>query len=151
MWLIDQPYMKLGLGQNLQPLTSLLHFYLFLSTVSAKKTNVSECTENIGLKLFLKEHKSTFMHMQGRNCRGDQCDRGRILIFRCNNPISTRGSRFCLTSQRWHQKFPGGYISDRVLTERALGGTVPLSDWLKKKKVPAIIIKQQFGFPMSST
>ena len=29
--------------------------------------------------------------------------------------------------------------------------TVPLGDWLEKKKVPAIIIKQQFGFPMSTT
>ena len=29
--------------------------------------------------------------------------------------------------------------------------TVPLGDWLKKKKVTAIIIKQQFGFPMSTT
>ena len=29
--------------------------------------------------------------------------------------------------------------------------TVPLGDWLKKKKVSAIIIKQQFGFPMSTT
>ena len=29
--------------------------------------------------------------------------------------------------------------------------TVPLGDWQKKKKVPAIIIKQQFGFPMSTT
>ena len=29
--------------------------------------------------------------------------------------------------------------------------TVPLGDWLVKKKVPAIIIKQQFGFPMSTT
>ena len=28
---------------------------------------------------------------------------------------------------------------------------VPLGDWLKKKKVSAIIIKQQFGFPMSTT
>ena len=64
MWLIDQPYMKLGLGQNLQPLTSLLHFYLFLSTVSAKKTNVSECTEYIGLKLFQKERMSTRYHLR---------------------------------------------------------------------------------------
>ena len=29
--------------------------------------------------------------------------------------------------------------------------TVPLGDWLEKKKVTAIIIKQQFGFPMSTT
>ena len=29
--------------------------------------------------------------------------------------------------------------------------TVPLGDWLEKKKIPAIIIKQQFGFPMSTT
>ena len=29
--------------------------------------------------------------------------------------------------------------------------TVPLGDWLKKKNVPAIIIKQQFGFPISTT
>ena len=29
--------------------------------------------------------------------------------------------------------------------------TVPLGDWLEKKKLPAIIIKQQFGFPMSTT
>ena len=28
---------------------------------------------------------------------------------------------------------------------------VPLGDWLEKKKAPAIIIKQQFGFPMSTT
>ena len=28
--------------------------------------------------------------------------------------------------------------------------TVPLGDWLEKKKVPAIIIKQQCGFPMST-
>ena len=26
--------------------------------------------------------------------------------------------------------------------------TVPLSDWLEKKKVKAIIIKQKFGFPI---
>ena len=26
--------------------------------------------------------------------------------------------------------------------------TVPLGDWLEKKKVKAIIIKQQFGFPI---
>ena len=30
-------------------------------------------------------------------------------------------------------------------------GTVPLGDWLEKKKATAIIIKQQFGFPMSTT
>ena len=29
--------------------------------------------------------------------------------------------------------------------------TVPLGDWLEKKKATAIIIKQQFGFPMSTT
>ena len=29
--------------------------------------------------------------------------------------------------------------------------TVPLGDWLEKKKFSAIIIKQQFGFPMSTT
>ena len=29
--------------------------------------------------------------------------------------------------------------------------TVPLGDWLEKKNVTAIIIKQQFGFPMSTT
>ena len=29
--------------------------------------------------------------------------------------------------------------------------TVPLGDWLEKKKVAAIIIKQQFGFPISTT
>ena len=29
--------------------------------------------------------------------------------------------------------------------------TVPLGDWPKKRKVSAIIIKQQFGFPMSTT
>jgi hypothetical protein len=27
--------------------------------------------------------------------------------------------------------------------------TVPLGDWLEKKKVTAIIIKQQFGFPIN--
>ena len=27
----------------------------------------------------------------------------------------------------------------------------PLGDWLEKKNVPAIIIKQQFGFPISTT
>ena len=30
-------------------------------------------------------------------------------------------------------------------------GTVPLGDWLEKKKATAIIIKQQFGFSMSTT
>ena len=28
--------------------------------------------------------------------------------------------------------------------------TVPLGDWLEKKEATAIIIKQQFGFPMST-
>ena len=36
-------------------------------------------------------------------------------------------------------------------TYTTLLGTVPLSDWLEKKKAPAIIIKQQFGFPMSTS
>ena len=36
-------------------------------------------------------------------------------------------------------------------TENDRQYTVPLGDWLEKKKVPAIIIKQQFGFPMSTT
>jgi hypothetical protein len=29
--------------------------------------------------------------------------------------------------------------------------TVPLGDWLEKKKVPSIIRKQQFGFPIRTT
>ena len=31
------------------------------------------------------------------------------------------------------------------------GRTVRLGDWLERKKVTAIIIKQQFGFPISTT
>ena len=29
--------------------------------------------------------------------------------------------------------------------------TVPLCDWLERKKVPALIIKKQFGFPIRTT
>ena len=40
--------------------------------------------------------------------------------------------------------------SDEDLDEVCLF-TVPLGDWLEKKNVPAIIIKQQFGFAISTT
>ena len=42
-------------------------------------------------------------------------------------------------------------ISKVLAKKPFINGVVPLGDWLEKKKVPAIIIKQQFGFPMSTT
>ena len=38
-----------------------------------------------------------------------------------------------------------------IYMTKKLYHTVPLGDWLEKKNVPPIIIKQQFGFPMSTT
>ena len=43
------------------------------------------------------------------------------------------------------------HLSDYPAFLRIDYTTVPLGDWLERKKVPAIIIKQQFGFPMSTT
>ena len=40
---------------------------------------------------------------------------------------------------------------DFAVSPKLMFFTVPLGDWVEKKKVPAIIIKQQFGFPMSTT
>jgi NAD(P)H-flavin reductase len=49
-----------------------------------------------------------------------------------------------------------GPFTNYVYKRRGVGGrgifnTVPLGNWLEKKKVTAIIIKQQFGFAMSTT
>ena len=50
-----------------------------------------------------------------------------------------------------YQAKSSGLIPSSNTLALGLFHTVPLGDWLEKKKVPAIIIKQQFGFPMSTT
>ena len=42
-------------------------------------------------------------------------------------------------------------LTNTTVASKYIPSTVPLGDWLEKKKVTAIIIKQQFGFPMSTT
>ena len=39
----------------------------------------------------------------------------------------------------------------KVTNQIIFNYTVPLGDWLEKKKVPGIIIKQQFEFPIRTT
>ena len=45
----------------------------------------------------------------------------------------------------------GKYAMHNTFSVIIQGSNVPLGDWLEKKKVTAIIIKQQFGFAISTT
>ena len=68
----------------------------------------------------------------------------RVFLFSIDGHLFGRRLRFFFVVGPLPVFFPVG-PSDLVRF------TVPLGDWLEKKKATAIIIKQKFGFPMSTT
>ena len=71
-------------------------------------------------------------------------------VFEDLNPIPTSHGR----NQPIYERHVTKSGRNRVKFERKRLGfqiTVPLGDWLERKKVTAIIIKQQFGFAIRTT